>query len=50
MEAQINSELEKKDIKPYSKEIKYATGKRKRSIARVWLKKGTGIININGKK
>ena len=50
MEAQINSELEKKDIKPYLKEIKYATGKRKKSIARVWLKKGTGVININGKK
>ena len=27
----------------------YATGKRKNSIARVWLKKGEGVININGK-
>ena len=27
----------------------YATGKRKNSIARVWLKKGTGEIIINGK-
>ena len=27
----------------------YATGKRKNSIARVWLKKGKGIITINGK-
>tara|TARA_B100000686_G_C16663303_1_gene902186 strand:+ start:297 stop:719 length:423 start_codon:yes stop_codon:yes gene_type:complete len=27
----------------------YATGKRKNSIARVWLKKGTGKIIINGK-
>jgi len=27
----------------------YATGKRKNSIARVWLKKGEGIITINGK-
>ena len=26
----------------------YATGKRKTAIARVWLKPGTGIINING--
>ena len=28
----------------------YATGKRKNSIARVWIKKGKGIIHINGKK
>jgi len=27
----------------------YATGKRKQSIARVWLKKGKGNISINGK-
>ena len=27
----------------------YATGKRKNSIARVWLKKGNGKISINGK-
>ena len=27
----------------------YATGKRKNSIARVWLKKGEGTIIINGK-
>ena len=27
----------------------YATGKRKNSIARVWLKKGEGKISINGK-
>ena len=27
----------------------YATGKRKNSIARVWLKKGDGKISINGK-
>ena len=32
-----------------SKERAYATGKRKNSIARVWLKKGNGIISINGK-
>ena len=34
METQINSELEKKEIKADFKEAKYATGKRKRSIAR----------------
>ena len=27
----------------------YATGKRKNSVARVWLKKGSGQISINGK-
>jgi small subunit ribosomal protein S9 len=27
----------------------YATGKRKNAIARVWLKAGTGTINVNGK-
>ena len=31
------------------KERAYATGKRKNSIARVWLKKGEGKISINGK-
>jgi len=32
-----------------NKERSYATGKRKNSIARVWLKKGEGKIFINGK-
>ena len=32
-----------------NKERSYATGKRKNSIARVWLKKGEGNIVINGK-
>ena len=32
-----------------NKERSYATGKRKNSIARVWLKKGEGNILINGK-
>ena len=32
-----------------NKDRAYATGKRKNSIARVWLKKGDGKININGK-
>ena len=31
------------------KESKYATGKRKRSIAKIWLKKGSGKIVVNGK-
>ena len=33
-----------------SKDRSYATGRRKNSIARVWLKKGNGEIKINGKK
>ena len=32
-----------------SKERAYATGRRKNSIARVWLKRGAGDIKINGK-
>ena len=50
METQIYSEPAKKGIKLDFKEAKYATGRRKKSIARVWLKKGSGNININGKK
>ena len=30
------------------KESKYATGRRKTSIAKIWLKKGTGKIYVNG--
>ena len=32
------------------KDAKYATGRRKRSIARVWIKKGSGKIFVNGKE
>ena len=32
------------------KDSKYATGRRKKSIAKVWLKKGSGNIHVNGKK
>ena len=28
----------------------YSTGKRKSSIARVWLKRGSGLVKINGKE
>ena len=31
------------------KDSKYATGRRKKSIAKVWLKKGSGKITVNGK-
>tara|TARA_B100002049_G_C15874782_1_gene289094 strand:- start:89 stop:517 length:429 start_codon:yes stop_codon:yes gene_type:complete len=33
-----------------NKDRAYATGKRKNSIARVWIKRGNGEITINGKK
>ena len=36
-------------IKLDFKDVKYATGRRKTSIAKVWLKKGTGKIHVNGK-
>ena len=36
-------------IKLDFKDSKYATGRRKTSIAKVWLKKGSGKIYINGK-
>ena len=37
-------------IKLDFKDSKYATGRRKRSIAKVWVKKGTGNIYVNGLK
>ena len=39
-----------KKIKLDFKDSKYATGRRKRSIAKVWVKKGSGVIYVNGKK
>ena len=39
-----------KKIKLDFKDSKYATGRRKRSIAKVWLKKGSGKIYVNGLK
>ena len=50
MEPQINTEVKKDKIKLDFKESKYATGRRKKSIARVWVKKGSGNIHVNGKK
>ena len=38
------------DIVLDNKDRAYATGKRKNSIARVWIKRGKGEITINGKK
>ena len=50
MENQLNSEPINKKIKLDFKDSKYATGRRKKSIAKVWLKKVSGIIHVNGKK
>ena len=43
-------DIEKNNHNLDVKERAYATGKRKNSIARVWLKRGEGNILINGKK
>ena len=43
------SSLKKPKIKLDFKDSKYATGRRKTSIAKVWVKKGTGKIYVNGK-
>ena len=50
MEAQLNADPVNKKIKLDFKDSKYATGRRKKSIAKVWLKKGSGNIHVNGKK
>jgi len=50
MENQVNTQPPVKKIKLDFKDSKYATGRRKRSIAKVWVKKGSGAIYVNGKK
>ena len=50
METQTNIENTNKKIKLDFKDSKYATGRRKKSIAKVWVKKGSGNIHVNGKK
>ena len=46
---QTNQTFEKnKKIKLDFKNSKYATGRRKKSIAKVWVKKGSGNIHVNG--
>ncbi len=45
----IQTNTKKQKIKLDFKESKYATGRRKKSIAKVWLKKGSGQIYVNGK-
>ena len=48
METRQDTEVNNK-IKFNFKDSKYGTGRRKKSIARVWLKKGSGNIHVNGK-
>ena len=50
MDTQLNKEPINKKIKLDFKNSKYATGRRKKSIAKVWLKRGSGNIHVNGKK
>ena len=50
METQVSTkDTRLKKIKLVFKDSKYATGRRKRSIAKVWVKKGSGMIHVNGK-
>ena len=50
MENNLNPEPINKKNKLDFKDSKYATGRRKKSIAKVWMKKGSGVIYVNGIK
>ena len=45
----IHSSSKNNKLKLDFKDSKYATGRRKTSIAKIWLKKGSGKIYVNGK-
>ena len=49
METSTKIITKKPKIKLDFKDSKYATGRRKKSIAKVWVKKGTGKIYVNGR-
>ena len=49
MEIAQTSTKKKNKLKLDFKDSKYATGRRKTSIAKIWLKKGSGKIYVNGK-
>ena len=49
MEAVQNSNKKIPKLNLDFNDSKYATGRRKKSIAKIWLKKGSGKIFINGK-
>ena len=46
---QSQTSLNKTKLNLDFKDSKYATGRRKKSIAKVWIKKGSGKIYVNGK-
>ncbi len=50
MENTISNTSQIKKPKLDFKDSNYATGRRKRSIAKVWVKKGSGNIYVNGLK
>ena len=50
MQNLVNSEIKNNKIKFDIKDSKYATGRRKKSIAKVWVRRGKGSIYVNGKK
>ena len=49
METSTKVSTKKTKIDLDFKDSKYATGRRKKSIAKVWVKKGTGKIYVNGR-
>ena len=49
METTSNNKEIVNKIKLDFKDSNYATGRRKKSVARVWIKKGSGKIYVNGK-
>ena len=49
MNISTQTNTKKPKIKLDFKDSKYATGRRKKSIAKVWVKKGTGKIYVNGR-
>ena len=49
METSQNSDKKNSKLNLDFKDSKYATGRRKKSIAKIWLKKGSGKIYVNGK-
>ena len=49
MDSTTQATIKKAKAKLDFKDSKYATGRRKKSIAKIWLKKGTGKIIVNGR-
>ncbi len=47
--AAANGEVKKREAKLDAQGRAYATGRRKESVARVWLKRGKGKVIVNGK-